>query len=219
MTMSTGVMMTKCFCVRPVLASVALVFLAVGCAAPSTNLTVTSLKNRHTYQQRFSQAYAGRSEQGDFDVVLAKGAPNGGTRADVRQVMHVRVLWKPMKGAKLDHPTATNATVDWYVFSGSEREPGQGLVAYSGAAFVTVHKSGGLARLDVRNATLRPAVREGAMTDPLGPASLQGTIVARTGKAARVRELLAEARQATARANETRNAAAREASSRAPLEP
>lgn len=205
---------------RPVLMAVFLIgCLSVGCAGPSTSLTVTSLEKGKTYHQRFDKAYAGRSEQGDFEVVLVRDA--GGVDGDkkaplVRQVMHVRMLWKPMKGTKLDHPTATNATIDWYVFGGTGAR--EGLVAYTGAGFVAVQRSGGVAKLDIRNATLRPTTRAGHMTDPIGPAKLQGTIVARTGRREQVRELLGEVRQASARIHAAKDDAARQASSRAPMD-
>jgi hypothetical protein len=200
-----------------------------GCSGGGTHLTVTSLQNHQTYQQPFTKAYAGRSEQGDFDVVLVRDGAGGKSvnkesAGGVRQVMHVRVLWKPMKGTKLDHPTATNATIDWYVFDGSGAG---GVVAYSGAGYVDVQKSNGLATLDIRNATLKPTTREGGMVDPIGPAKLQGTVVARTGRTEQVREILSQTREVTAQANAARDAArdaartaaAREASSRAPVEP
>ena len=212
--------MTKTVAAVRLLSALVLLLLTVGCAGNSTSLTVQSRQNGQTYQQRFSKAYAGRSPRGDLDVVLVQNAgPDRATR-DVWQVMHVRVLWKPMKGVKLDNPTATNATIDWYVMGGDETNPAQapGLVAYTGAGFVRVNKSGGLTKLEIRNATLRPTAREGGMADPIGPAKLQGTIVARTGSGEQVRELLTKARDATAQANAARLAAARQASSRAPVE-
>jgi hypothetical protein len=221
MKMSYSEPVRRCF-VLPFLVSLA--FLTVGCAGGSTNLTVTSLKDHQTYQQRFSKAYAGRSENGDFDVVLVNEEGQNADGPGVRQVMHVRVLWKPMKGAKLDHPTATNATIDWYVFgdtagNGDGQPASGGMVAYTGAAFVNVEKSGGVARLDVRNATLRPTTRQGGLTDPIGRAKMQGTIVARTGRREEVRDLLAEAEQASAHVSAAKTEAARQASSRAPVEP
>ena len=198
-----------------------LAFACIGCAGGTTNLTVTSIQNHQTYQQPFTNAYAGRSEQGDFDVVAVKDGPARGGAATVRHVMHVRVLWKPMTGTKLDHPTATNATIDWYVFDASNPSA---LVAYSGAGFVSVQSSGGTATLDIRNATLKPVTREGGMVDPIGPAKVLGTVVARTGRTDQVREILAQTREIVAQANTAareaaRTAAAREASSRAPVEP
>jgi hypothetical protein len=198
-----------------------LAFACIGCAGGTTNLTVTSIQNHQTYQQPFTNAYAGRSEQGDFDVVAVREGPARDGAATVRHVVHVRVLWKPMNGTKLDHPTATNAAIDWYVFDAANPA---GLVAYSGAGFVNVQTSGGVATLDIRNATLRPVTREGGMVDPIGPTKLQGTIVARSGRTEQVREILAQTRETIAQANTAareaaRTAAAREASSRAPVEP
>ena len=200
-----------------------LTLLLVGCAGNPTSLTVTSLQNHQTYQPQFSTAYAGRSEQGDLDVVLVRDGAKAASAGGVRQLVHVRVLWKPMKGTKLDHPTATNATIDWYVY-----EPGTGgaggagtpsVVAYTGAGFVSVSTSNGLTTLNVRNATLSPAAREGGMVDPIGRARLEGTIVAKAGKTERVRELLAQAHSVITQANAARLAAERQASSRAPIEP
>jgi len=202
--------------------TLSLPFLAVGCAGGSTNLTVTSLQNHQTYQQHFSKAYAGKSENGDFDVVLVKEAGDKSNGLGLRQVMHVRMLWKPMKGAKLDHPTATNATIDWYVFGdavGDDRVGSGGMVAYTGAAFVNVDRTGDQATITIRNATLRPTTRQGGLTDPIGPARLAGTVVARTGRAEQVRDLLAEAEQASAHVSAAKTEAARQASSRAPIEP
>ena len=193
-----------------------LVWLGVGCAPASTDLIITSLKNHQVYQQQFSKAYAGQSDQGDYDVVLVREDRANGFGTGVKQVMHIRVLWKPMKGTKLDHPTATNAAIDWYVFGDASRPE---MVAYSGAGFVKVEKSGDIAELEIRSATLTPAMRDPGMADPIGRARLQGTVVARTGQPERVREVLAQARQTTTEANAARTAAARQASSRAPVEP
>ena len=62
------------------------------------------------------------------------------------------------------------------------------------------------------------------MVDPIGPAKVLGTVVARTGRTDQVREILAQTREIVAQANTAareaaRTAAAREASSRAPVEP
>jgi hypothetical protein len=190
--------------------------MGVGCAG-GTNLTVTSLQNHQTFQQPVTKAFAGRSTDGDLDVVVVNDGQSrpGAGSPGVRQVMHVRVLWKPMKGVKLDNPTATNAAIDWYVFSDSDKAAGgPGLVAYTGAGFVDVQQSGNTATLTIRNATLRPTTRHGGMTDPIGPAKVQGTVVARTGRDEELRAILSEARQASARATDREAAAVRQASSR-----
>ena len=181
-----------------------------GCAGGSgSNLTVKSIDHGQTYQTGAFKAYAGRSDAGDYDVVLVK-------EGAVRHVMHVRVLWKPMKGTKLDHPTATNATIDWIV---TDRAQG-GFIAYGGAGFVDLHRSGNTATLDLRSATLSPAARDGAMRDPLGRARLSGTVVARTNRE-RVGNVLAQMQSATAHGRPVTPQvapSAQEASSRAPVD-
>ena len=149
--------------------------LAAGCAAPSSQLTVRSVDKGQTFQQRFTSAYAGKDDLGDYDVVLAKDA--GG----VRQVVHVRVLWKPMKGTKVDHPSATNATIDWVVWDQSQGRDA-GYIAYTGAGFVNLQRSGNTARLDIRNATLSPTARQGSIQDPVGRTKVTGTVVARANR-------------------------------------
>jgi hypothetical protein len=197
------------------LIGLAMGLLVTGCAGPSAQLTVRSLDQRQTYQQRFDSAYAGKDDRGDYDIVLAKRA------GEVRQVMHVRVLWKPMKGTKLDHPSATNATIDWVVWDGSNG-PEAGFIAYTGAGFVDLQRSGDTARLEIRNATLSPTTRHGAINDPIGRTKLTGTVVARTNPA-RVNALLSQVETTVSAAQATTPprqppTGTPSASSRAPLE-
>ena len=200
---------------RPVAVAVVLLVLSLagaGCSGGTgSKLTVKSLDHGQTYQTQFLKAYAGRNDRGDYDVVLIK---NGGV---LRHVMHVRVLWKPMKGTKLDHPTATNATIDWIITGG----PDGGFVAYGGAGFVDLQRSGDTAKLTIRNATLSPTAREGAMQDPIGRSNVSGTVIAHADRR-RVGNLLAQVQNATAtqarHAPPQRAPSAQEASSRAPLD-
>ena len=99
----------------------------------------------------------------------------------MRQVVHVRVLWKPMKGTKVDHPSATNATIDWVVWDQSQGRDA-GYIAYTGAGFVNLQRSGNTARLDIRNATLSPTARQGSIQDPVGRTKVTGTVVARANR-------------------------------------
>jgi hypothetical protein len=95
-----------------------------------------------------------------------------------------------MRGTKTDSPTATNATMSWYVFDDS-RQPR--LIEYRGAAFVEVERKDGQTLLTVRNATLKPTTRIGDLTDPIGPAKVDGKIVAQNDKM-RVEDVLSETR-------------------------
>ncbi len=84
----------------------------VGCSSPTSDLRVMSLKGpRKTYSQPFAEAYARRNGEGSLDVVLtrdsgtadAAGRTTGSARS-LRQVMHVRVLWQPMRDTKRTTP-------------------------------------------------------------------------------------------------------------------
>ena len=180
-----------------------------GCVAttPQSTLTVTSVRSQETFKPQFDSAVASRSAEGDYDVVLTgESAPGGagGGGAGVRQVMHVRVLYRPMRGTRLDHPSATNASIRWFVLGSRAGD----VVEYTGAGFVTVKSAavGDGVEVNVRNASLRPITSGGNLTDPLGPTTVAGTFQARTNPG-RVGELLAQ----VAAAN---GAAARSASAR-----
>lgn len=195
-----------------------------GCSGAGSNLLVTSQKNHALYQPTFSGAYATRGNDGSMDVVLTSRAEAqaGAAEAaaavgatDVRQVLHVRVLWRPMKGTKADHPTATNATLNWYVFADGPR--GTDVLEYSGAGFVTAEPAGDLTNLTVRNATLKPVTRPEGMRDPIGRSKLEGTITARNS-GQRVEQVLSQVQTTLADAAH-RNHVARQASSALPVEP
>ena len=159
-----------------------------GCASPSTSLTVTSLEKGQTYRQGFSQAYASRNAHGDMEVVAACGTPtaSGAMHPDLKQVMHIRVLWSPGPGLRTDQPAATNAAITWYVFTNGVR---QDMVEYTGTGLVDLDRDGDTTTVEIRNASLRPALTSGALRDPLGPSRFEGTVVARTDKR-KVEEIL-----------------------------
>jgi uncharacterized protein YuzE len=175
-----------------------------GCASPSTHLTVTSLEKRQTYRQGFSRAYSHRNAQGDVEVVAACGTPtaSGALHPDLKQVMHIRVLWSPGPGLKTDQPAATNAAITWYVFTNGHR---MDMVEYTGTGLVEVDRDGDTTTVEIRNASLRPALTSGALRDPIGPSRFEGTVVARTDKR-KVEEILSgvKATLATARLRQVR---------------
>jgi hypothetical protein len=206
---------SSCRALPGVLFGLAFGLLAAGCAGPSAQLTVRSIDKRQTFEQRFDSAYAGKDEMGDYDVVLAKDT--GG----VRHLVHVRVLWKPMKGTKLDHPSATNSIIDWVVWDDSHGPDG-GYIAYTGAGFVDLQRSGNTAKLDIRNATLSPTARHGSINDPVGRTKVSGTIVARANRD-RVNTLLSQMPNTSAAAQAAGpvrppQTGSPSASSRAPIE-
>jgi hypothetical protein len=207
-----------------------LLALLVGCSSsPKSAVRVTSLQTKQQYAQDFQEGFARQNAAGDVDVVVTKesrpqigaaapgserttgGAAIKGDVHNLRHVLHVRVLWQPMKGTKTDSPTATNATMSWYVFDDA-RQPR--MIEYSGAAFVDVERKNGQTLLTVRNATLKPTARIGDLTDPIGPAKVDGKIVAQNDRV-QVESLLSETRamidvaQASGRVVSEKNASSR----------
>lgn len=156
-----------------------------GCAAtPHADLTAIRTQDDTAFKPMFDGAYVGRNDEGDQDVVLTSSSAEG---ENAKQIVHIRVLYRPMRAVRLDHPSATNASIRWIVTGQSPSD----VMEYAGAGFVTISPHGDTSSLTVRNASLRPVKANGKMTDPLGALTLQGDIVARRDKT-RVAELLAQ---------------------------
>jgi hypothetical protein len=161
------------------LAGVVLALVAGGCASgPSSRLTVTSGRSQ-SFTQTFSFAYATNDSDGDTDVVLMDdaarrvldGQPAG---APVRQVMHIRVLWRPSRDLHADHNSASNATIHWYVIGTSPKNAG--VLEYAGTAMVVLEAGEGSTDLSIRSGTFKMVGNRGNLHDPLGPASLRGSV-------------------------------------------
>ena len=189
-------------------ALLALAGMTAGCAQNSIDLRLTSLEKEATFVQRFSKAYVstGGTAAGGTEVVLIDEQAVGDARhgaalaaasddaspelsaAAVRQVMHVKVLWRPQRGTKQSHPSYTNAGLRWYVIG----DGGRDVLEYSGAGFVALAETPAGTQVTIKNATLKPVgVARGALTDPVGPARVTGTFIARKSPK-RVDALLAE---------------------------
>jgi hypothetical protein len=174
-------------------ASVAMTVTAIiaGCGARiPEGVNVVSQKDQRKLSETFPAAFINRGPGGDYHVVLlrdrTKRKPAGEVvvtkspgaplkpldLSDVRQVLHVHVFWNPMRGAKPDNPSATNAAIDWYLVRADTQGRVTGLVHYEGAGFVTTSVAEDVAGVIVRSAALTPTRVEGDMADPLGPIHL-----------------------------------------------
>jgi hypothetical protein len=87
------------------------------------------------------------------------------------------MFWRPMLGTKPDFPSASNATIDWYVMGTGSRESVD-MVHYQGVGFVSVRAAAGGATVTVHSALLNPVASCGRMSDPIGTARLSGTFFA-----------------------------------------
>ena len=161
--------------------------LNVGCSAATgpAALTLKSDNTNKSYEQQFAQAYFSRGDGGQYDTVLIEdgisnvhsnpaGPLSTSATEPLSQIMHIRVLWKPLRGSKPDTPSATNAVIDWWVRSNDPSNRSDRL-HYRGAGFVVVYDRGEACRFDVRSAHLTLAEGAGRMQDPLGETSILGT--------------------------------------------
>jgi hypothetical protein len=114
----------------------------------------------------------------------------------LHQVVHVKVLWRPMDGT--DRNIGSNAAVGWYVLS-STAGGSSDLLEYAGSAFVRVTPKDDVMKVSIRGGDIRPRSVRGALTDPIGPARIEGNFIAVTDPA-RVHEVLAATRARTAAA-------------------
>jgi hypothetical protein len=209
--------------VRALVASAAaplLVAGGVGCAKQSADLRLTSLESKVCFRQEFTKAYVSKGEDGNTEIVLVSDETAGGSQddsarvaagtaispgTDVRQVMHVRVLWKPQRGTKQSHPSFTNAGLHWYVLGGKSPTD---VLEYTGAGFVALSDTPVGTQVTIRNATVKPVDNPRcSLTDPVGPSKLTGSFLA-TRSAKRVNDLLAEVRSAAELARSSEQAAA-----------
>ena len=185
-------------------ASVAVAILG-GCASPA-KLSLQSRATANTFAQRFSQAYVDRSDSGDYDIVLVEDGSTSAQEkagaplmpiatAPLRQIVHVRVFWKPVRGQATADPEVTNAAMHWYFLSSSP-DAARDLLLYNGAGFVSVHPKGSSVRVEIRSGRMTPAIQRGTLGDPLGPSDLRGSFTAQINRG-RVRALLTELRAAT----------------------
>lgn len=165
-----------------------------GCASSASKLSMAPVRSQEAFTQSFSTAYASKTESGDFQVILVDdglgngqgdhGQPLQPTAAPpLRQVVQVRVFWRPMKGTKPNFPSASNAAIDWYVFGVGSRENAD-MIHYQGVGFVEVGGSREHPTVRIRSATLRSAERVGEIEDPIGAALVRGTIHAESDSGA-----------------------------------
>ncbi len=180
----------------------------IGCASHSADLRLTCLESSTTYRQQFSDAYVSKGEEGNTEILLVSDhnlADSGGVRpagaalqpAAVRQVMHLKILWRPQRGTKQGHPSYTNAGIKWYV-SGEPAAGGAAtdVLEYTGAGFVSLTDTPVGTQVTIRNASLKPVgAAKGQLNDPVGPSRLAGSFVAEQN-AQRVSDLLAEVKSA-----------------------
>lgn len=172
--------------------------LFLGVAGCSSSAQTVQLRRDHSDQiflARFDRAFYTETPDGQLEVILVSDGHSESainkplsTASDqsVRQIVHMKVLWKKPRGYRIDNPAATNSTLTWYVIAGPDDR-----LIYTGSAWTRVNRDQDSVELDVRNATLTIHRIVGQIEDPLKRATFEGTLVARRSETA-VRSFLEE---------------------------
>jgi hypothetical protein len=184
---------------RGFFSAIALAGLLITASGCTSGLTLAGLDGKNKLSQSFANCYATTSSNGDWDVVMVSdpaavttapsSAPLKSAHVEPRQIVHLRVLWKPPAGTPGDQVAASNASVEWFLVGDDESR--QDLIEYAGTAYVSLDRSGAQSNVVVRTANLRPVVCRGRMHDILGPSNLTGSVVA-TEDGQQVRQVLDE---------------------------
>lgn len=164
-------------------------FALAGCsAAPSAGLRLTPANPAApALTAAFPAGVADVQDSGDTNLVFAcvtgPAAPGGPA---VRQVLNVRVMWRQGYNVKEQmRGVHQNAALHWYVSPVADSadaaggSAGLGVVEYTGTGLVDVDRDGDRLTVTIRSADVTPVAALGGMTDPVGPATLTGTLVAR----------------------------------------
>ncbi len=163
---------------------------AAGCTGGGpAQMRIDSVQSDRLFSKQFSQKYFSQTKSGEFEVVLVDDGTTTNRRkqdepleateqAPLRQVVAIRVYWRPPTGTRADHPSATNAVVDWYVIADSADQTRDRL-HYQGAAFVKIFPKGNSAKVIVRNGGLTLVESSGALNDPVGDSTISGSFIAK----------------------------------------
>ncbi|HEX8914075.1 MAG TPA: hypothetical protein VF796_17130 [Humisphaera sp.] len=160
-----------------------LVLAAAGCSSSGGPTGVTLSGADRTFSQSFPVGVADVQDDGNTDVVVTtQTASSDPACPAVRQVVHVRTQWQQAFRLKREvQEVSRNAVIRWYVTpAGRPDAAGKPqVVEYAGSGLVEVKRDGDEVRVTIREAKLEPVTVTTKMADPVGPATLSGTFVAR----------------------------------------
>ncbi|MEX2215376.1 MAG: hypothetical protein WD768_14685 [Phycisphaeraceae bacterium] len=173
-----------CFSRLPLIVAGAFCLLAGGCSSlqPSNwrtlpslfggfsgeggDLVMRSAKDENvTLQGAFDSGVYAAADRNTATIVLFAGEPEAPT-----QVVTIRMFWNPQAGRTPVDPTATNATIQYIIFSGNE------VGIYSGAGYLYPKDDldGETFAGSIWQSTLRLSDKTEGFVDQLGSAQMEG---------------------------------------------
>jgi hypothetical protein len=150
-----------------------------GCAGGTLAVRSTG-DERAELTGNFATAVYSFADKNNLDVLLIEGEPESPTQA-----VHIRMYWQPLAGRTPIDVRATNATINYVVFTGD------GAGVYSGAGFLFPQNNpgGGIFTASLRSTAVRLLDASGNFADRLGRADATGSFSAKRDDAATQRLL------------------------------
>ncbi len=175
---------------------------SLGCSHNTGTLILHPLNSKKTFSQKFTQTYAAHNEDGSYEFLLIADESDRPKRhnnkplhptADIplRQLVHIKVPWIPMRG-NVAETVLSNASINWYITPNVATTTND-LILYSGAGYALADSNNKNTTLTLRSSTLKPTKIQGALTDPLGPFHLTGTLTTNNNPT-RLNEILTSTR-------------------------
>jgi hypothetical protein len=164
----------------------------IGCAELRSKLEVVAHKDAAAprfYHQKFTEGWFTGDENSGYDIVLLTSKPSQAFPSQlVRQLVHIRLIWRSTPGLTWSHETSLNAVVLYYVVHGNEG------ICYEGAGYVEVTPSRSRGRIkgEFGSIRLEPGRSYGDPPDIFGAIELLGKFRARRNDS-KTQELLREA--------------------------
>jgi len=138
----------------------------LGCAVQPSTFEIVDYQNAGNakrYRETFDEAYYDLDHQGNVNIVLRRsGGREGAGESDIKQIICIRGVWRPVLGRTGSHATQINATVSYYIVSGRIGDTLEG----AGSVYFTQDRGKKTLTGSLDHAVLRP-VRQLAPGEPL----------------------------------------------------
>jgi len=151
------------------------VLLAVtGCSNHTSTFEIVDYRDRgevRRYRETFNEAYYRLDEHGNLDIILRRETPSRPNPGHtIKQVIHIRTVWRCIPGTTIAHSTQINGTVSYHIVTGEVGATFEG----AGSVFFAQNEKKGTARGSLDRATLKPTREHGAAHDLFRRAELRG---------------------------------------------
>lgn len=167
----------------------ALLIPLIGCAVRTSTFEIIDYRGdggAERYHQSFDEAYYAVDGQGMVSIVLQReAASQSNPGGSVRQVIHLRSVWRCIPGETVSHRTQINGTVSYHLVTGQVGATFEG----AGSLFFSEDQEKRTLTGSLELATLKPTRRLAASHDLFRKAELKGQFHA-TYDPRRVRRIL-----------------------------